>query len=167
MIEFEHKLDGVKPEVITAIKEFWKNLSPHSVQVLAGKCSEEEAKIIVAQGHSLKEVNELRANAKLSSLDIKTNKTIAKPRFAEYLKKGDGALVVVKSNGFRHKTNKLISNAYEWVQEKHPSVTIDVTDNDKYHTYFFYIKKKKEKEEKDEQIIEQPIIEEIQPNEGA
>ena len=68
---------------------------------------------------------------------------------------------------FKYRTNKLISNAYEWVQEKHPSVTIDVTDNDKYHTYFFYIKKKKEKEEKDEQIIEQPIIEETQSNEGA
>lgn len=163
MIEFEEKLAGVKIEIHIAIKEFWKNLSPHTIQVLAGKCDEETAKYITAQGGTLAEVNQARAMANLYPIDAKTNRKIAKPKFADYLKKGDGALVVVRSNGFRHKHNAKIQSVIDWVAEKHPSVTIDITENDRYDTFFFYIKKKKEKEE----VIEEPQPQEPEPNEGA
>ena len=136
------------------------------MQVLAGKCDDNEIKAIISQGNALNEVNEARASAKMTLLDIKTNKKIAKPKFADYLKKGDGALVVVRSNGFRHKTNNVIKNSLDWVAEKHPTITIDITENEKYHTFFFYIKKKKEKEEKEE-VIEGLPIQDIDINEGA
>jgi len=163
MIEFEEKLNGVKTEIHIAIKEFWKNLSPHTIQVLAGKCDDETAKYIIAQGGTLTEVNQARAMANLFPIDAKVNRKIAKPKFADYLKKGDGALVVVRSNGFRHKNNPKIQGVIDWVVEKYPSVTIDITDNDRYSTFFFYIKKKKEKEE----IIEEPQTQEPQEDAGA
>lgn len=161
MIEFENRLEGVKPEIISAIKEFWRNLSPHTIQVLAGKCNEEESKCVILQGGTLSEVNQARAALKMTNLDIKTNKKIAKPKFAEYLKKGDGALIVVRSNGFRHKNNNKIQPVIDWVSEKYPSITIEITENDRYDTFFFYIKKKKEKEE----ITDEPKTEETQINE--
>ena len=163
MIEFEEKLEGVKIDIHVAIKEFWKNLSPHTVQVLAGKCDDETAKYIIAQGGVLADVNQARAMANLYPIDAKVNHKIAKPKFADYLKKGDGALVVVRSNGFRHKNNHKIQWVIDWVLEKYPSITIDITDNDRYSTFFFYIKKKKEKEE----IVEEVQPQDPQPNEGA
>jgi hypothetical protein len=163
MIEFEEKLDGVKTEIHIAIKEFWRNLSPHTIQVLAGKCDDETAKYIIAQGSPLEEVNQARAMSNLYPISAKSNKKIAKPKFAEYLKKGDGALVVVRSNGFRHKNSPKIKAAIDWVVQEHPKVSIEITENDRYDTFFFHIKKKKEKEE----VIEEPKTEETEPNEGA
>lgn len=163
MIEFEEKLEGVKTEIHIAIKEFWRNLSPHTVQVLAGKCDDETAKYIIAQGNVLAEVNQARAMANLFPISAKANKKIAKPKFSDYLKKGDGALIVVRSNGFRHKNNAKIKAAIDWVVQEHPTITVDVTENDRYDTFFFYIKKKKEKEE----VIEEPQTQEPEPNEGA
>lgn len=101
--------------------------------------------------------------ANLYPIDAKVNHKIAKPKFADYLKKGDGALVVVRSNGFRHKNNAKIQGVIDWVIQEHPNITIDITDNDRYSTFFFYIKKKKEKEE----VIEEQKNEESQINEGA
>lgn len=163
MIEFEEKLEGVKIEIHIAIKEFWKNLSPYTVQVLAGKCDDETAKYIIAQGGNLAEVNQARALLNLYPIDSKVNRKIAKPKFADYLKKGDGALLVVRSNGFRHKKNKKIQSVIDWVLEKYPSITIDITENERYDTFFFYIKKKKEKEE----IIEELQTQDPESNEGA
>lgn len=163
MIEFEEKLEGVKTEIHIAIKEFWKNLAPHTIQVLAGKCDEETAKHITLQGGNLSEVNQARAMANLFPIDAKVNRKIAKPKFADYLKKGDGALVVVRSNGFRHKNNSKIKSVIDWVAEKHPTITIEVTENDRYDTFFFYIKKKKEKEE----MIEETQTQQPETNEGA
>ena len=163
MIEFEEKLEGVKTEIHIAIKEFWKNLAPHTVQVLAGKCDDETAKHVVAQGGVLAEVNQARAMANLYPIGAKVNKKIAKPKFADYLKKGDGALVVVRSNGFRHKNNPKIQSVIDWVIQEHPTITVDITDNDRYSTFFFYIKKKKDKEE----VIEEPQTQEPESNEGA
>ncbi len=163
MIEFEEKLEGVKTEIHIAIKEFWKNLAPHTIQVLAGKCDEETAKHIILQGGNLSEVNQARAMANLFPIDAKVNRKIAKPKFADYLKKGDGALVVVRSNGFRHKNNSKIKSVIDWVAEKHPTITIEVTENDRYDTFFFYIKKKKEKEE----MIEETQTQQPETNEGA
>lgn len=163
MIEFEEKLVGVKTEIHIAIKEFWKNLNPHTVQVLAGKCDDETAKYIIAQGGTLTEVNMARAFANLYPIDQKANRKIAKPKFAEYLKKGDGALVVVRSNGFRHKNNARIKSVIDWVTQEFPTITIDITENDRYDTFFFYIKKKKEKEE----VIEEPQPQEPQEDAGA
>ena len=164
MIEFEEKLEGVKSEIHIAIKEFWKNLAPHTIQVLAGKCDEETVKHITLQGGNLGEVNQARAMANLFPIDAKVNRKIAKPKFADYLKKGDGSLVVVRSNGFRHKTTSKIKASLDWVAEKFPNVTIEITENDKYDTFFFYIKKKKEKEE----VIEEPnITQEPETDAGA
>lgn len=163
MIEFEEKLMGVKTEIHIAIKEFWKNLAPHTIQVLAGKCDDETAKYIIAQGGTLTEVNQARALANIYPIDAKVNRKIAKPKFADYLKKGDGALVVVRSNGFRHKNNPKIQGVIDWVVQEYPSITIDITDNDRYSTFFFYIKKKKEKEE----IIEEPQTQEPEQDAGA
>ena len=163
MIEFKEKLDNVKTEINLAITEFWKNISPHTVQVLAGKCDEETAKHITLQGGTLGEVNQARAMANLFPIDSKVNLKIAKPKFADYLKKGDGALVVVRSNGFRHKNNKKIQASLDWIAETHPTVTVEITENDRYDTFFFHIKKKKEKEV----AVEDTQLQEPEPNEGA
>ena len=163
MIEFEEKLDGVKTEIHIAIKEFWRNLSPYTVQVLAGKSDEETAKYIIAQGGLINEVNQARAYANLYPISAKANKKIAKPKFSEYLKKGEGALLVVRSNGFRHKNNQKIRAAIDWVVQEHPKVSVDITENDRYDTFFFHIKKKKEKEE----VIEEFQTQEPETNEGA
>jgi len=160
MIEFEEKLEGVKTDVIVAIKMLWRNISPYTIQILAGKSTDEQAKHITLQGGSLDEVNKARAFANLFPISAKNNRKIAKPKFAEYLKKGDGALFVIRSNGFRHKNNKNFQSILDWVIEEMPSVSIEVVENDRHDTFFFYIKKKKEKEE----IVEETPKEET-PNE--
>jgi hypothetical protein len=147
MIEFEEKLDGVNSDITVAIKKLWKNLSPHTIQILAGKTTEEEAKHLILQGGSLDEVNKARAYANLFPISAKVNRKIAKSKFADYLKKGEGALFVVRSNGFRHKNNSKIQLVLDWVIDEMPGISLEIVDNDRYSTFFFYIKKKKEKEE--------------------
>jgi len=160
MIHFEEKLDGVNADIILAIKKIWRNLSPYDVQILAGKSTEEEVKHLTLQGGKLDEVNYARALANLFPLDAKSNRKIAKPKFADYLKKGDGVLFVIRSNGFRHKMNPKIKIVLDWVIEEVPTVSLDIVENEKHATFFFYIKKKKEKEE----VIEETPKEET-PNE--
>lgn len=147
MIEFENKLEEVNPELNKVIISLWKNLSPYTVQILAGKCSEEEARSIVAQGGSIKEANEARAAIGMHQLEIKSNKRIAKPKFADYLKKGEGVLLVIRSNGFRHKTNNAIRTVLKWIEEMNQHIAIDVVSNDKFDSFFFHMKRKKEKQE--------------------
>lgn len=162
MIEFEEKLDGVNSDIILAIKKLWRNLYPYTIQILAGKSTDEQAKHITLQGGSLDEVNKARAFANLFPIDAKSNRKIAKPKFADYLKKGEGALFVIRSDAFRRKNDKKIQVVLDWVLEEVPTVSLEIVENDKYHTFFFYIKKKKEKEE----VIEEPQ-QEPEPNEGA
>jgi hypothetical protein len=160
MIYFEEKLDGVHTDIITAIKKLWLNISPKTIQILAGKSTDEQVDHIIKQGGKLEDVNYARALANLYPIDSKTNHKIAKPKFVEYLKKGDGALFVIRSNGFRHKNDKRFQIVLDWVLEEVPTVSLDVVENDKHATFFFYIKKKKEKEE----VIEETPKEET-PNE--
>ena len=155
MIDFEEKLDGVNGDIILAIKKLWRNLSPYTIQILAGKSTEEQVKYLTLQGGKLDEVNQARALANLFPIDAKTNRKIAKPKFAEYLKKGDGALFVIRSDAFRRKNDKRTQVVLDWVLEEVPTVSLEIVQNEKHDTFFFYIKKKKEKEE---------VIEEI-PNE--
>lgn len=154
MIDFEEKLDGVNGDIILAIKKLWRNLSPYTIQILAGKSTDEQVKHLTLQGGKLDEVNQARALANLFPIDAKTNRKIAKPKFAEYLKKGEGALFVIRSDAFRRKNDKRIQLVLDWVLDEIPIVSLDIVENEKYHTFFFYIKKKKE------------VIEET-PNEGA
>jgi hypothetical protein len=158
MIDFEEKLDEVNGDITLAIKKLWRNLSPHTIQILAGKCNDEEVKHIIAQGGKLEDVNYARALANLFPLDAKSNRKIAKPKFADYLKKGDGALFVIRSNGFRRKNEKNFQVVLDWVLEEVPTVSLEIVENDKHATFFFYIKKKKEKEE----VIEETPKEEAQ-----
>jgi hypothetical protein len=160
MIDFEEKLDGVNGDIIIAIKKLWRNLSPYTVQILAGKSTEEQVKHLTLQGGKLDEVNQARALANLFPIDAKTNRKIAKPKFAEYLKKGDGALFVIRSDAFRRKNDKRIQVVLDWVLEEVPTVSLEIVENEKHDTFFFYIKKKKEKEE----VIEETPKEET-PNE--
>lgn len=154
MIDFEEKLDGVNGDIILAIKKLWRNLSPYTIQILAGKSTDEQVKHLTLQGGKLDEVNQARALANLFPIDAKTNRKIAKPKFAEYLKKGEGALFVIRSDAFRRKNDKRIQLVLDWVLDEIPIVSLDIVENEKYHTFFFYIKKKKD------------VIEET-PNEGA
>ncbi len=160
MIDFEEKLNDVNSDIVLAIKKLWKNIPPHTVQILAGYCTDTEAKHIIAQGGKLEEVNYARALANLFPLDAKSNRKIAKPKFADYLKKGEGALFVIRSDGFRRKNEKKFQVVLDWVLEEVPSVSLEIVENEKYATFFFYIKKKKEKEE----VIEEMPKEET-PNE--
>jgi hypothetical protein len=157
MIDFEEKLDGVNGDIILAIKKLWRNLSPYTIQILAGKSTDEQVKHLTLQGGKLDEVNQARALANLFPIDAKTNRKIAKPKFAEYLKKGEGALFVIRSDAFRRKNDKRIQVVLDWVLDEIPIVSLDIVENEKYATFFFYIKKKKEKED---------VIEET-TNEGA
>ena len=157
MIDFEEKLDGVNGDIILAIKKLWRNLSPYTLQILAGKSTDEQVKHLTLQGGKLDEVNQARALANLFPIDAKTNRKIAKPKFGEYLKKGEGALFVIRSDAFRRKNDKRIQVVLDWVLEEIPTVSLDIVENEKHATFFFYIKKKKEKED---------VIEET-PNEGA
>ncbi len=152
MIDFEEKLDGVNSDISLAIKKLWRNLSPHTIQILAGKSTEEQVKHLVLQGGKLDEVNQARALANLFPLDAKSNRKIAKPKFADYLKKGEGALFVIRSDGFRRKNEKKFQVVLDWVLEEVPSVSLEIVENEKYATFFFYIKKKKEKEEAIEEM---------------
>jgi hypothetical protein len=163
MIQFEHKLDGVDGDITLAIKKLWRNASPHIIQILAGKCTDEEAKHITVQGGKLEDVNHARALANLFPISAKSNRKIAKPKFAEYLKKGEGALFVITSNGFRHKNDTKFKVLLDWVLEEVPTVSLEVVENEKHATFFFHIKKKKEKEE----VVEEPQIQEPESNEGA
>jgi hypothetical protein len=160
MIDFEEKLNDVNSEISLAIKKLWRNVSPHTIQILAGKSTEEQVKHLVLQGGKLDEVNQARALANLFPLDAKSNRKIAKPKFADYLKKGEGALFVIRSDGFRRKNEKKFQVVLDWVLEEVPSVSLEIVENEKYATFFFYIKKKKEKEE----VIEEMPKEET-PNE--
>lgn len=160
MIDFEEKLNDVNSDIVLAIKKLWKNIPPHTVQILAGKCNDEEVKHIIAQGGKLEDVNYARALANLFPLDAKSNRKIAKPKFADYLKKGEGALFVIRSDGFRRKNEKKFQIVLDWVLQEVPTVSLEVVENEKYATFFFYIKKKKEKEE----VIEEMPKEET-PNE--
>jgi hypothetical protein len=160
MIDFEEKLDGVNGDIILAIKKLWRNLSPYTIQILAGKSTEEQVKHLTLQGGKLDEVNQARALANLFPIDAKTNRKIAKPKFADYLKKGDGALFVIRSDAFRRKNDKRIQVVLDWVLEEVPTVSLEIVENEKHDTFFFYIKKKKEKEE----VIEETPKEET-PNE--
>ena len=126
MIDFEEKLDGVNGDIISAIKKLWRNLAPHTIQILAGKSTEEQVKYLTLQGGKLDEVNQARALANLFPIDSKTNRKIAKPKFAEYLKKGDGALFVIRSNGFRHKNEKKFKVVLDWVLEEVPTVSLEI-----------------------------------------
>ena len=74
MIEFEEKLEGVNREIITAIKKLWRNLHPYTIQILAGKSSEEQVKHLTLQGGKLEDVNYARALANLFPLDAKSNR---------------------------------------------------------------------------------------------
>ena len=160
MIDFEEKLNDVNSEISLAIKKLWRNVSPHTIQILAGKSTEEQVKHLVLQGGKLDEVNQARALANLFPLDAKSNRKIAKPKFADYLKKGEGALFVIRSDGFRRKNEKKFQVVLDWVLQEVPSVSLEIVENEKYATFFFYIKKKKEKEE----VIEEMPKEET-PNE--
>jgi hypothetical protein len=160
MIQFEEKLNDVNSDIVLAIKKLWKNIPPHIVQILAGKCTDEEVKHIIAQGGKLEDVNYARALANLFPLDAKSNRKIAKPKFADYLKKGEGALFVIRSDGFRRKNEKKFQIVLDWVLQEVPTISLEVVENEKYATFFFYIKKKKEKEE----VIEETPKEET-PNE--
>ena len=160
MIDFEEKLDGVNGDIILAIKKLWRNLSPYTIQILAGKSTEEQVKHLTLQGGKLDEVNQARALANLFPIDAKTNRKIAKPKFADYLKKGDGALFVIRSDAFRRKNDKRTQVVLDWVLEEVPTVSLEIVENEKHDTFFFYIKKKKEKEE----VIEETPKEET-PNE--
>jgi hypothetical protein len=160
MIDFEEKLDGVNSDISLAIKKLWRNVSPHTIQILAGKSTEEQVKHLVLQGGKLDEVNQARALANLFPLDAKSNRKIAKPKFADYLKKGEGALFVIRSDGFRRKNEKKFQVVLDWVLEEVPSVSLEIVENEKYATFFFYIKKKKEKEE-----VIQEMPKEETPNE--
>lgn len=160
MIDFEEKLNDVNSDIVLAIKKLWKNIPPHTVQILAGKSTEEQVKHLVLQGGKLDEVNQARALANLFPLDAKSNRKIAKPKFADYLKKGEGALFVIRSDGFRRKNEKKFQVVLDWVLEEVPSISLEIVENEKYATFFFYIKKKKEKEE----VIEETPKEET-PNE--
>ena len=97
MIDFEEKLNDVNSEISLAIKKLWRNVSPHTIQILAGKSTEEQVKHLVLQGGKLDEVNQARALANLFPLDAKSNRKIAKPKFADYLKKGEGAFETASS----------------------------------------------------------------------
>jgi hypothetical protein len=160
MIQFEEKLDGVNSDIITAIKKLWRNMSPHMIQILAGRCTEEEVKHIIAQGGKLEDVNYARALANLFPISAKSNRKIAKPKFADYLKKGEGVLFVITSNGFRHKYETKFKSILDWVIQEVPTVSLDVVENDRHATFFLYIKKKKEKDD----VIEETPKEET-PNE--
>jgi hypothetical protein len=160
MIQFEEKLDGVNNDIIVAMKKLWRNISPQIIQILAGKCTDEQVKHIITQGGKLEDVNYARALANLFPISAKSNRKIAKPKFADYLKKGEGALFVITSNGFRHKYDAKFKVIMDWVLEEVPTISLEVVENDKYATFFFYIKKKKEKED----IIEETPKEET-PNE--
>jgi hypothetical protein len=160
MIDFEEKLDGVNGDIISAVKKLWRNLSPYTIQILAGKSTEEQVKHLTLQGGKLDEVNQARALANLFPIDAKSNRKIAKPKFADYLKKGDGALFVIRSDAFRRKNDKRIQVVLDWVLEEVPTVSLEIVENEKHDTFFFYIKKKKEKEE----VIEETPKEET-PNE--
>jgi hypothetical protein len=160
MIDFEEKLDGVNGDISLAIKKLWKNIPPHTIQILAGKSTEEQIKHLILQGGKIDEVNQARALANLFPIDAKTNRKIAKPKFADYLKKGEGALFVIRSDGFRRKNDKKFQIVFDWVLEEVPTVSLEVVENEKHATFFFYIKKKKEKEE----VIEETPKEET-PNE--
>ena len=152
MIEFENKLEEVNPELHKVVFTLWRNLHPYTVQILAGKCSEEEARAIVTQGSSIKEVNEARSAIGLHQLESKLNKKIAKPKFADYLKKGEGVLLVIRSNGFRHKANNDIRTVLSWLEEMNQQIAIEVVSNDRYDSFFFHMKRKKEKQEEVETI---------------
>lgn len=160
MIDFEEKLDGVNSDIILAIKKLWRNVSPHAIQILAGKSTEEEVRHLILQGGKLDEVNQARALANLFPIDAKSNRKIAKPKFADYLKKGEGALFVIRSDAFRRKNEKKFQVVLDWVLEEVPSVSLEIVENERHATFFFYIKKKKEKEE----VIEETPKEET-PNE--
>ena len=147
MIEFENKIEEVNPELQKIVHSLWRNLHPYTVQILAGKCSEEEARAIVAQGGSMKEVNEARAAIGVHPIEAKLNKKIAKPKFADYLKKGEGVLLVIRSNGFRHKANNQIRRVLQWLEEANKEIGIEVVSNDKFDSFFFHMKRKKEKQE--------------------
>jgi hypothetical protein len=155
MIDFEEKLNDVNGDISLAIKKLWRNLSPHTIQILAGKSTEEQVKHLVLQGGKLDEVNQARALANLFPLDAKSNRKIAKPKFADYLKKGEGALFVIRSDGFRRKNEKKFQVVLDWVLQEVPSVSLEIVENEKYATFFFYIKKKKEKEEVIEEMSKQ------------
>ena len=160
MRDFEEKLDGVNGDIRLALKKLWKNIPPHTIQILAGKSTEEQIKHLILQGGKIDEVNQARALANLFPIDAKTNRKIAKPKFADYLKKGEGALFVIRSDGFRRKNDKKFQIVFDWVLEEVPTVSLEVVENEKHATFFFYIKKKKEKEE----VIEETPKEET-PNE--
>lgn len=152
MIEFENKIEEVNPELQKIVHSLWRNLHPYTVQILAGKCSEEEARAIVAQGGSIKEVNEARAAIGALPIEAKLNKKIAKPKFADYLKKGEGVLLVIRSNGFRHKTNNDIRRILQWLEEVNQQIAIETVSNDRFDSFFFHMKRKKEKQE---EVVEQ------------
>jgi hypothetical protein len=162
MIEFEEKLDGVNSNVNKAVRMFWMNMNPNTIQIIAGKCTDEQAKCIIALGGTLKEVNEARSYCGLYPIAMKMNRKIAKPKYGEILKKGDGALFVVRSNGFRHKINPKIKTILDFVVENVPGIAYDVVNNERHDTFFFYVKKKK-----GESLDEQPIEEQPENNEGA
>ena len=160
MIQFEEKLDDVNSDITLAIKKLWRNVSPQTIQILAGKCTENQVEHLIKQGGKLEDVNYARALANLLPISAKANRKIAKPKFADYLKKGEGALFVITSNGFRHKNDPKFKVVLDWVLEEVPTVSLEVVENDKHATFFFYIKKKKEKEE----VIDETPKEET-PNE--
>ena len=157
MIEFEEKLEGVNIKVVDAIKTFWLNMNPYTIQILAGKCNEIQTKAIISLGGNLTEVNENLSNAKMPKVDLGTNNKVAKPKYADILKKGDGVLFVVRSSGFRHKTNTRIKDMANYVKEIIDGIEFEIVENSKHDCFFFYIKKKKEKDE----IAEEPTQEQI------
>ena len=148
MIKKIELLEDVDSTIEKAIKLIdWALGKLYNVTIIAGMVDEKQFEILELQGGKLATLNAARKAVGLYEKSSVSNHKIVKKNWFEDLKSGKGIVFTIETGGHRHKKNRDIETAFEYVSEKVTEIKFDSIENKMFESFMIYIPSVKKKKE--------------------